>query len=115
MDNWTNNRIDWNNPATSTAFDSNFNRIAKLLATHNFGVGNRFPKALPEKRKKKYVNGKRLKPGESRPNPFYLQFIDLIMPLYDIVICDEIFRRLIFGAYSRKYGKPRKFRKRRLF
>lgn len=63
-----------------------------------------------------FRNGQRLKKGESRPEPFYVKCIaNKCLPFYQSLVTKQLFRRMIFGAYSRKYDRVRKRRKRRLF
>jgi hypothetical protein len=71
---------------------------------------------------KQIRNGQRLRKannsvrkGEMRPNPFGINLPDKLLPIYSIVVVIQLFRMRICGAYSRKYDKPRKFRKKRTF
>jgi len=108
---WTDNRID--DYDTSTKYNSNSDHDVKWRATH--GVLDYTPRPVWEVEVKVYCNGKRLRKGEQRPDPLWVDFVDLLLPMYSVIVTKEIFKMKICGAYSRKYGKVRKFRKRRLF
>ena len=118
---WTDNQIDWDD--TSPSFNSN-------------SIYDWEPKSIELTRVvKDYPNGKRLRKGERRPDPFYLQGRAMVAhrshkpevmgsnPIpAPFLRCYRVrnlprktYYRKFCGAYSRKYDKVRKFRRRRLF
>ena len=111
---WTDNRIDWDDYNTSTKYNSNSDHDVKWRATSGTIYSSPRP-ILWNIEVKVYRDGKRLRKGEQRPDPFWLVLVDLLLPMYSVIVTKEIFKMKICGAYSRKYGKVRKFRKRRLF
>jgi len=118
---WTDNRIDWDDYNTSTGTPD------LLPSTPTLKViveGNKTPYSSPRPiwRNIVYRNGKRLKKGEQRLDPFWVShrtkrvdFVDVLLPKYGVIVTKQLFRMKLCGAYSRKYGKVRKFRKRRSF
>ena|SRR4030067_3131778 len=112
MSNWTDNRIDWNDYNSSTADGSNW-------------VWNENPGwSSPSEPVSVYRNGKRLKKGNQRPDPFYLRGGATRARQYQPTggtgdtgssPVPATIKRKICGAYSRKHDKPRKFRKRDYF
>ena len=94
--------------------DENYSRsdctIGNLFGWFNDNI-NYLPKKVIEK---VYCNGQRLKSGEQRLKPFYVKFIDNnALPMYNLIMQKQIFRRMIYGAYSRKHDKVRKKLKQR--
>ncbi|MBC8488506.1 MAG: hypothetical protein H8D45_20960 [Bacteroidetes bacterium] len=65
-----------------------------------------------------YRNGQQLKPGESRPVPFWVRHCEKDVLLYNGPITNSIMNFVIrfrlCGVYSRHYDRVRKFRKKRL-
>jgi hypothetical protein len=71
---------------------------------------------FPKQQKRCYRNGERLGKGNYRPDPFWLKLNSIICaPLYHYIIQRRIFHLLLRGAYSRKFDKVRRKRKKRLF
>ena len=137
--NWTDNRIDWGD--TSPSFNSNSiydwkpKSMDKYFRERSERAKRLFIDIELTRVVKDYPNGKRLRKGERRPDPFYLQGRAMVAhrshkpevmgsnPIpAPFLRCYRVrnlprktYYRKFCGAYSRKYDKVRKFRRRRLF
>ena len=95
--------------------DNNYGSSSDCTIGNSFDWFNNNINYLPKKVVEKvYRNGQRLKSGEQRSKPFYVKFIDNnALLMYNRIMQKQIFRRMIYGAYSRKYDKVRKKLKQR--
>lgn len=97
-DTWTGNGVYWHSWNNSNTYTGNQIHVDR------------------SKQETIYQNGQKLRPGEQRPNPFWIKYGNKILLIYFIISYSKFMLRFrICGAYSRHYDKPRKFRKKRLF